>query len=67
MPTWRPIRRPPEPDAAADLCARHQSIELVNAHPELWPLLNSLTLNSPINWPVVFRQLSKRHTLKRAS
>ena len=39
----------PVPWGAADLAARQQAVDLVNERPELWPLLNELTLRSHRN------------------
>jgi hypothetical protein len=36
----------PVPWGAAELAARQEAVDLVNAQPELWPLLNKLTLRA---------------------
>jgi hypothetical protein len=41
---------------AEGVAARHQCVLLVNEHPELWPLLNELTLIGQ-EWPVILQRL----------
>jgi hypothetical protein len=57
----------PVPWGAAELAARQAVVELVNAHPELWPELNRLTLTwehegirNEVNWCATLRLLHRR-------
>ncbi len=45
------------PDAG--LAARHEAMLLAQRWPDLWPLLNRLTLHWPIDWPAVL--IALRH------
>ena len=58
-------RSRPAPWGADELAARQAIVELVNAHPELWPELNRLTLAGEyvqgfrigVNWCATLRLL----------
>ena len=67
----------PVPWGAAELAARQECVALVNERPELWPLLNELTLRSHRNeisggadWCDTLRLLQlemlRRHPLRAA-
>jgi hypothetical protein len=57
------------PWGAAELAARQQVVELVNANLQLWPLLDQLTLTvehengmrSGVDWCATLRMLKRRH------
>jgi hypothetical protein len=55
------------PWGAAELVARQQTVDLVNAHVQLWPLLNELTLTYEhegirvgVDWCATLRTLERR-------
>ena len=62
----------PVPWGAAELAARQQAVDLTNAHPALWPLLNELTLRSlrddicgGVDWGETLRRLRVASKLRR--
>ena len=64
-------RRPPSgverpPQGAQALAAKHRLVELVNHEPELWPVLNELTLSDRADWPAIERLVrAHRRQLQR--
>jgi hypothetical protein len=58
------VERPPQ--GAQALAAKHRLTELVNHEPELWPLLNELTLSERLDWPAIERLVrARRRQLQR--
>ena len=62
----------PVPWGAAELAARQQAVDLVNAQPGLWPLLNELTLRAShddicggVNWSETLWRLQAASKLRR--
>jgi len=47
---------PPSGDDGA-VVARHASVELARQHPELWGVLNRLTLAGAVDWQIVLQTL----------
>jgi hypothetical protein len=52
----------PLPDCALAVAARYEIMLLMRQKPNLWPQLNTLTLNTPIDWPSVLAVLRRAVT-----
>ena len=62
----------PVPWGAAELAARHAAVDLVNERPELWPVLNALTLRAHnnevcggVDWCDTLRLLQREASRRR--